>query len=85
MTDIKSPLLGKTLNELQSVVLDLGMPKFTAKQIASWLYEKKVSSIDEMTNLSLKNRELLSRKYEVGATPPVTGRHCVCHHKWDAR
>ena len=71
MTDIKSPLLGKTLNELQSVVLDLGMPKFTAKQIASWLYEKKVSSIDEMTNLSLKNRELLSRKYEVGATPPV--------------
>ena len=71
MTDIKSPLLGKTLNELQSVVLDLGMPKFTAKQIASWLYEKKVSSIDEMTNLSLKNRELLSHKYEVGATPPV--------------
>ena len=71
MTDIKSPLLGKTLNELQSVVLDLGMPKFTAKQIASWLYEKKVSSIDEMTNLSLKNRELLSHKYEIGATPPV--------------
>ena len=71
MTDIKSPLLGKTLNELQSVVFDLGMPKFTAKQIASWLYEKKVSSIDEMTNLSLKNRELLSQKYEVGANPPV--------------
>ncbi|WP_294453014.1 23S rRNA (adenine(2503)-C(2))-methyltransferase RlmN [uncultured Bacteroides sp.] len=71
MTDIKSPLLGKTLYELQSMVLDLGMPKFTAKQIASWLYEKKVSSIDEMTNLSLKNRELLSQKYEVGATPPV--------------
>lgn len=71
MTDIKSPLLGKTLNELQSVVLDLGMPKFTAKQIASWLYEKKVSSIDEMTNLSLKNRELLSQKYEVGANTPV--------------
>ena len=40
MTDIKSPLLGKTLNELQSVVLDLGMPKFTAKQIASWLFER---------------------------------------------
>lgn len=31
MTDIKSPLLGKTLDELQSMVLDLGMPKFTAK------------------------------------------------------
>ena len=33
--------MGKTLYELQSMVLDLGMPKFTAKQIASWLYEKK--------------------------------------------
>ena len=43
--------MGKTLDELQSIVLDLDMPKFTAKQIASWLYEKKVSSIDEMTNL----------------------------------
>ena len=71
MTDIKSPLLGKTLEELQTVVLDLGMPKFTAKQIASWLYEKKVMSIDDMTNISLKNRELLSQKYEVGANLPV--------------
>lgn len=71
MTDIKSPLLGKTLEELNLIVSDLGMPKFTAKQIASWLYEKKVASIEEMTNLSLKNRELLSQNYEIGATPPV--------------
>ena len=71
MTDIKSPLLGKTLEELNLIVSDLEMPKFTAKQIASWLYEKKVASIEEMTNLSLKNRELLSQNYEIGATPPV--------------
>ena len=42
-----------TLTELQSVTKDLGMPAFAAKQIASWLYDKKVTSIDEMTNLSL--------------------------------
>lgn len=71
MTDIKSPLLGKTLSELQSIVRDLGMPAFTAKQIAGWLYDKKVFSIDEMTNLSLKNRERLKENYEVGATLPV--------------
>ena len=35
------------------------------------MYEKKVASIEEMTNLSLKNRELLSQNYEIGATPPV--------------
>lgn len=50
----KTPLLGKTLNELKTIVQDLGMPKFTAGQIASWLYDKKVGSIEEMTNLSLK-------------------------------
>lgn len=71
MTDIKIPLLGKTIDDLQSVVTELGMPKFTAKQIASWLYEKKVFSIDDMTNLSLKNRELLKEKYEIGSNPPV--------------
>ena len=53
---MKQPLLGLTLTELQAVVKNLGMPGFAAKQIASWLYGKKVASIDEMTNLSLKHR-----------------------------
>ena len=60
-----------TLMELQSLVKRLGMPGFAAKQIASWLYDKKVTSIDEMTNLSLKYRELLKQNYEVGAEAPV--------------
>lgn len=67
----KYPLLGMTLAGLQSVVKNLGMPAFAAKQIASWLYDQKVSSIDEMTNLSLKHRELLKEEYEVGAAAPV--------------
>ena len=60
-----------TLVELQSLAKRLGMPGFAAKQIASWLYDKKVASIDEMTNLSLKYRELLKQTYEVGAEAPV--------------
>ena len=55
----KYPLLGMTLIELQSLVKRLGMPGFAAKQIASWLYDKKVTSIDEMTNLSLWARIIL--------------------------
>ena len=60
------PLLGMTLDELQTVVKTLGMPGFAAKQIAAWLYDKNVTSIDEMTNLSLKHRETLKAEYEVG-------------------
>ena len=74
---MKQPLLGLTLTELQAVVKNLGMPGFAAKQIASWLYGKKVASIDEMTNLSLKHRELLKDIYEVGGEAPVDAMRSV--------
>lgn len=64
------PLLGKTLEELKDVAKAAGLPAFTAKQIADWIYKKRVTSIDEMTNLSLKGREMLKENYEVGAFPP---------------
>ena len=60
-----------TPTELTQVVGELGMPAFTAKQIAQWLYMKHAKSIDEMTNLSKQNRQLLDEKYEVGALPPI--------------
>lgn len=65
---MKERLFGKTLQEIQSLVLELGLPKFTAAQITDWLYKKQVSSIDEMTNLSKKARDLLNEKFEFGLT-----------------
>jgi len=59
-------LFGKTLEELTEVVNELNLPRFTAKQIADWLYKKPVSSIDEMTNLSKKARELLKENFSFG-------------------
>jgi len=67
----KISLVGKTLEELKTIVSELGMPAFTAKQISEWLYKKRAFSIDEMTNISVKNRELLSEKYEIGRNLPV--------------
>ena len=67
----KKRLLGLTPTELKAVVGSLGMPAFTARQMAQWLYEKHVKSIDEMTNISKQNRERLSAEYEVGALAPI--------------
>ena len=67
----KEPLLGKTLLELQLITEQLSLPRFAAMQIASWLYDKKVTSIMEMTNLSLKTREALSQQFVVGTSAPV--------------
>ena len=71
MTPQKKRLLGLTPAELKALVGSLGMPAFTAKQVARWLYVKHVKSIDEMTNLSKQNRQLLAEHYEVGALPPI--------------
>ncbi len=60
-----------TLSELKSVAGEIGMPSFAARQMAEWLYGKKVASIDEMTNISAKNRCLLNERYTVGCLGPV--------------
>ncbi len=73
----KTPLLGKTLDELKAIATGLGMPSFTGKQLAEWIYQKRVSSIDGMSNISIKNRALLNEQYEVGRTLPVESQVSV--------
>lgn len=67
----KKVLLGMTTTELKEVARSLGMPSFTGEQISRWIYEKKVMSIDEMTNLSKANRERLANAYCIGVMPPI--------------
>lgn len=63
---MKQKLLGKTLSQLKDIAAELGLPGFTAKQIADWLYKKKVTSIEQMTNLSKAAREKLNEQYIIG-------------------
>lgn len=63
-------LLGKTLNELTEIALHAGLKRFAGKQIADWLYQKRVTTIDEMTNISLAARETLKQHYTVGRQAP---------------
>lgn len=64
-------LLGKTLSELQDVAQRVGLQKYAGKQLAEWLYVKRVCSFEEMTNISLKGREALKMQYIVGRHTPV--------------
>ena len=64
---MKIKLLGKNLEELKRLVADEGLPGFTARQIAQWLYVKKVRSIDDMTNLSKTARPSAFRPSRVAA------------------
>ena len=57
-----------TLTELEALCNAQGLPRFAAKQMADWLYKKKVKDIAGMTNLSKAAREKLSQTCEVGAS-----------------
>ena len=71
----KEHLMGMTLEELKAVASKVSLPAYAAKQMADWLYRKKVRSVDDMTNISAAKRELLSSLYDVGAEPPVEATH----------
>ena len=71
----KRILLGMSLDELKTFVKELGMPQFTAGQIAKWLYQQHVRSIDEMTNISKANRERLAESCIIGVMEPIDSQH----------
>ncbi|WP_304156453.1 23S rRNA (adenine(2503)-C(2))-methyltransferase RlmN [Fusobacterium ulcerans] len=62
MMSEKINLLNLNQQELEELVISLGMKKFYGKQIFNWLHKKIVRDLNEITNLSLKDRELLAEK-----------------------
>ena len=71
MQQTMNTLLGKTLTELQTIAQEVGLPRFAGKQLAEWIYIRRATSFDEMTNISLKGREALKAKYTIGRHAPV--------------
>lgn len=60
-----------SLSELQQLCSEEGLPRYTAGQICDWLYSKRVVSIGDMTNLSLKVRARLGEIAYIGRSTPV--------------
>lgn len=78
MDSSKKVLLGMTVGEIKEFVTGrLGMPGFTAGQIARWIYVGHVRTIDEMTNLSKANRARLEEVCTVGAMEPADCQRSV--------
>lgn len=67
----KQLLLGMSLQQLQDVTAELGMPRFSAKQIMQWLYQKNITEIDDMTNLSKTHRQRLTDCCLIGRSMPI--------------
>ena len=66
----KTPLMGMNPTQLRAVAAECGLPGFAAKQIAHWIYGRRVTDIDAMTDLSKRGREALAARWCVGREDP---------------
>ena len=57
---LSNSLIGKSLEELEALILEFGLEKFRAKQLFKWIYSKSSRDFNEMTDLSKKAKELLT-------------------------
>ena len=53
------------LEDLKQELVNMGEKKFRAEQIFKWIFQDKVTSFDEMTNLSLELRDKLKQNYSL--------------------
>jgi 23S rRNA (adenine2503-C2)-methyltransferase len=60
---MKKDIRQLSLEELEAAVIELGEPKFRAKQIFEWIWKKKCVDFDSMTNLSMGFREKLNAQF----------------------
>ncbi len=65
MDKIKEDIFGLTEKELKSVIDDLSLPAFRAKQVLDWLYKKQVWDFWAMSNIAKKDQALLSETFTV--------------------
>jgi len=68
---VKTKLLGKNPEELAAAAADCGLKPFVGRQIAEWLYVKRVNSWDRMTNISKDSKARLQERYELGTSAPI--------------
>ncbi|MBN2790504.1 MAG: 23S rRNA (adenine(2503)-C(2))-methyltransferase RlmN [Candidatus Delongbacteria bacterium] len=59
-------LTGLSFEELIDNINDMGGKKYIAKQIWNWIYKKNIIDIDLMSDISIKFRELLKEKFNIG-------------------
>lgn len=64
-------IYGLTFKDLENYLLEHGLKPFHAKQIFRWLYHKRISSFDEMTDISKKMIDQLKADFEIN---PLTIR-----------
>ncbi|MCX7590979.1 MAG: 23S rRNA (adenine(2503)-C(2))-methyltransferase RlmN, partial [Kiritimatiellae bacterium] len=62
---------GLTRDECAAVCSSLGEPTYRANQLWNWLYKRRVTTWEAMTNLPATLRSALSSRYEIRPVKPM--------------
>ena len=58
-------IYGLTIEDIEEYFLSIGIKKFHAKQLFSWLYEKRIESYNEVTDIKKEVIEKLKEDYSI--------------------
>ena len=58
-------IYGLTIEEMEKYFISLGSKKFHADQLFSWLYEKRINSYEEITNIKKELLEQVKSDYSI--------------------
>ena len=73
----KTPVRSLLAAEFEATLATLGQPSYRAKQVLRWLYEKRATGFDQMTDLPAPVRQSLSEAFAFDELTPIrkTGSH----------
>ena len=67
---VKTNLLGLSIVDLEAMVVELGFPKFRARQIWRWVWRHGLSNFDEMSDIGKPARAQLAVKFCLFSSVP---------------
>ncbi len=67
-TDLKKTnILGKTLPEMEELLVNLNQKSYRAKQILKWIHQRGICNFDDMTDLSKELRNIMQDNFIIEA------------------
>ncbi|HEY3268039.1 MAG TPA: 23S rRNA (adenine(2503)-C(2))-methyltransferase RlmN [Armatimonadota bacterium] len=76
---IRPALLGRTREELREAAAGLRQPAYRGNQLAAWLYERRASAFEDMSDLPKGMRESLGHRYSVGRPAVAAAQEAPDH------
>ncbi|MBD3179677.1 MAG: 23S rRNA (adenine(2503)-C(2))-methyltransferase RlmN [Candidatus Latescibacteria bacterium] len=67
----KTNIKNLSIDELHSIIDDLGEKNHRKSQLMKWLYQKGVEDFSEMTNIPVQLREWLDARYRISSLAPA--------------